>query len=223
MNRELLWRKYPTDQRGTPFRLFWDLKPTADGKPQADIKPLHEWDGNLGDNMVNEAAGKKAVLLVRGELLQRYPNAVIWVWKAVEGELIRTPSDDEREAPIFQGRFSPDMSYAGFSRSIEDLRDDWFFVLAEQPTEPRFGLDVGKPNFKPTGAPANRRMATWAHTDVAEGQYLSLDKAGHLKDLKINGTLALNEGANSALMAVLFLQQPMQIAVKASTIIPQLT
>ena len=23
MNRELLWREYPTDQRGTPFRYFW--------------------------------------------------------------------------------------------------------------------------------------------------------------------------------------------------------
>ena len=25
MARELLWREYPTDQRGTCFRQFWDL------------------------------------------------------------------------------------------------------------------------------------------------------------------------------------------------------
>ncbi|MCZ0984912.1 hypothetical protein O1M54_02825 [Streptomyces diastatochromogenes] len=27
MARELLWREYPTDQRGTPFRQFWDPRP----------------------------------------------------------------------------------------------------------------------------------------------------------------------------------------------------
>ena len=26
MNRELLWRAFPTDQRGTPFRRFWDVE-----------------------------------------------------------------------------------------------------------------------------------------------------------------------------------------------------
>ncbi len=30
MNRELLWRGYPTDRRGTPFRYFW---PRPDGSP----------------------------------------------------------------------------------------------------------------------------------------------------------------------------------------------
>jgi hypothetical protein len=163
MNRELLWRKYPTDQRGTPFRLFWDLKPAADGEPQADIEPLEQWDRELGDNMVGEAAGKTAVLLVRGELLQRYPNAVIWAWKANEDgdKLIVAPDEDEREEPIFQGRFSPDMSYAGFSRSIKELGDEWFFVLAEQPTGPRFGLDVGEKNTKPGGPVARRPAGLW--------------------------------------------------------------
>jgi len=26
MGRELLWREYPTDQRGSYFRQFWDVK-----------------------------------------------------------------------------------------------------------------------------------------------------------------------------------------------------
>ena len=38
LNRELLWRNYPTDQRGTSFRKFWD---TSVGTGQPDIEPIH--------------------------------------------------------------------------------------------------------------------------------------------------------------------------------------
>ena len=34
MGRELLWRSYPTDMRGTYFHRFWD--PTADELSRAD-------------------------------------------------------------------------------------------------------------------------------------------------------------------------------------------
>ena len=37
MNSELLWRGYPTDQRGTPFQHFWDR---VDGP---DIELIHQW------------------------------------------------------------------------------------------------------------------------------------------------------------------------------------
>ena len=38
MARELLWREYPTDQRGTPFRQFWDVR-GARTPPGADARP----------------------------------------------------------------------------------------------------------------------------------------------------------------------------------------
>src|SRR5881275_1995457 len=50
--RELLWREYPTDQRGSYFRQFWDVSgvlPTGTGDAEArkeslrDIPPLHLW------------------------------------------------------------------------------------------------------------------------------------------------------------------------------------
>jgi hypothetical protein len=47
MNRELLWREYPTDQRGTCFRQFWEaIDPVnADtAAQQKDIAPISEWD-----------------------------------------------------------------------------------------------------------------------------------------------------------------------------------
>ena len=52
MARELLWREYPTDQRGTPFRQFWDTHTvlplpgeSADARRERlyDIKPIDKW------------------------------------------------------------------------------------------------------------------------------------------------------------------------------------
>ena len=58
---ELLWREYPTDQRGSSFRQFWDVSTVmtppgvaAKDRDEAlkDIEKIHEWQLNskLGDN-----------------------------------------------------------------------------------------------------------------------------------------------------------------------------
>ncbi len=56
MSRELLWRNYPTDQRGTYFRQFWD---TSAGSEQPDIDTITKWgDRKLGENArAGEQAG----------------------------------------------------------------------------------------------------------------------------------------------------------------------
>src|SRR4029077_4384877 len=73
MGRELLWRGYPTDQRGTYFSHFW-----GNGVPNtapADINPLHLWKTRgLGDS-VGAPAPEEFVMLLRSSLLRRYPNA----------------------------------------------------------------------------------------------------------------------------------------------------
>ncbi len=58
--RELLWREYPTDQRGSTFRQFWDVRSFFDVNPDSpslreklrDILPLHRWpiDSVLGSH-----------------------------------------------------------------------------------------------------------------------------------------------------------------------------
>jgi hypothetical protein len=54
MARELVWRDYPTDRRGTCFRQFWDTRgrvpvtpPTAITEKR-DISPIHGWGLNEG-------------------------------------------------------------------------------------------------------------------------------------------------------------------------------
>ncbi|MFT3903907.1 MAG: hypothetical protein QM727_12090 [Niabella sp.] len=94
-SRELLWREYPTDQRGSYFRQFWDTTTYFDTKGRSaeqlkedlkDIPPIHKWrkTSELGDHDNREAAGDKeeeVVLVIRGDLLKKYPNAVIMLKK----------------------------------------------------------------------------------------------------------------------------------------------
>ena len=58
--RELLWREYPTDQRGSYFRQFWDVRGVFDvegldaealKEKLHDIPELHRWPptSTLGD------------------------------------------------------------------------------------------------------------------------------------------------------------------------------
>ncbi len=94
--RELLWREYPTDQRGSYFRQFWDtrgvLKPKnvseEDFKEQMrDIPPLHRWPkasplGSHDNREQGTTNEEELVLVIRGELLKRYPTAVIYAHRA---------------------------------------------------------------------------------------------------------------------------------------------
>ncbi len=98
MGRELLWRGFPTDQRGTCFDRFWDTRGAAPSR--ADVKPLHEWgEGVLGAGQVPPARDQ-FVMLLRSELLRRYPSAVIYAIKAVMVNGVRKPSGDPRRRGV---------------------------------------------------------------------------------------------------------------------------
>ena len=81
MGRELLWRGFPTDQRGTCFAQFWDVSSAP--QPRPDLLPLHQW----GNRALGAATGgpqrERFVMLMRSELLRRYPTAIVYVVKAV--------------------------------------------------------------------------------------------------------------------------------------------
>jgi hypothetical protein len=94
--RELLWREFPTDQRGSTFRQFWDVRGCFNTENLADealteklrdIPPLHTWlpSSELGTHDNREQGGQnkdELVLVIRGELLKRYPNAVVYAHRA---------------------------------------------------------------------------------------------------------------------------------------------
>jgi len=212
MNRELLWRGFPTDQRGTPFRRFWDW---ADGG--ADIPAIHTWPAAnaLGGNGRSGAGGQIA-LLVRGRLLRRYPNTVVLAWKANGNQLINPPAAGDIRTPVFGGALGSDIVFAGFDLADTELLqgDGWFFVLAQQPSEPRFGFD--EPDLR-VASPALTAWsgADWRHTGTAPGGWLHI--AGNPLAGRQFGAVHFVDHA--AHLATLSLQQPMRIALHARSLL----
>lgn len=173
--RELLWREYPTDQRGSYFRQFWDVRKkiaAAADKEAArekfkDIKAIHTWGGasDLGDHDNREAgtiAEEELVLVIRGELLKKYPNTIISAqpakWQLKEDgtpDKAKERQFDESKEPIFplyESRVAPDIYFFGFDLTAEVARGDddvddkpgWFFRIEEVPGDARFGFDISR-------------------------------------------------------------------------------
>ena len=143
LGRELLWREFPTPLTATFFQRFWDnaIDPTA----PVDLDPLADWaDRALG---AASAAGERFVLLLRTELLRRFPDALV---TAVRG--------GETILPLFTGALVPDVRYFGFAIPANEAAQ-WSIVIAEQPGAPRFGFEVGDApaGRQPCAAPLTRR------------------------------------------------------------------
>ncbi|MDT7827759.1 hypothetical protein RQM65_03655 [Pricia sp. S334] len=192
--RELLWREYPTDQRGSYFRQFWDVSdfmPEETGLTEEELKermrdipPLHRWSkfSELGDHDHREEGGDKEeelVLVIRGELLKKYPNAIIYAHKAewqldddgnIDSRVERVltelsaseeenPPKDKVKTPLYEAKVDPDITFFGFDITAKEAQggtgdnpDDepgWFFVIKERPGEPRFGLDLEPADDQP--------------------------------------------------------------------------
>ncbi len=138
MARELLWREYPTTQRATYFRQFWDtagyVAPPGGGltpEQLKDIVPIHTWrpPSDLKEHSprppVPGGDSDYLVLFIRGDLLRRYPNTEVYAVKAkwggqVDGRVIDDPANDveakEKIAhPLFSGFMDPDANFFGFA------------------------------------------------------------------------------------------------------------
>ncbi|MCP4338316.1 MAG: hypothetical protein GY799_05375 [Desulfobulbaceae bacterium] len=159
MARELLWREYPTDQRGTCFRQFWDVRGYTNSQPASenlqDITFIHEWCSELGQH--RKRVEEQLVLVIRGDLFRRFPNTIIYANEAVLHSHApgKRTLGEKRKDPIFFGRLEPDIYFWGFDLPPESIRgreipgdlthpdesEGWFFVLAQHPGELLFGLN----------------------------------------------------------------------------------
>lgn len=245
MSRELLWRGYPTDQRGTYFRQFWDVSgrvppPTPQQRSQlADIKPISEWQDktHLGDHPLSNTAASMMVLALRGDLLNRYPRAIIYaveaLWSSAAKDAHRNLGTRELY-PMFRVTRAPDITMLGFALTAKQARGadapttapsapatpsndaGWFFMLQEQPTEPRFGLDTAAEKLFGS-RPAQWSDLSWAHlapnaAALNQITYVPLNSA--LKGLTLNNA---TWGKNSAHMAFITRQSPFRLAIHART------
>ncbi len=211
--RELLWREYPTDQRGTCFARFW----APDGAD--DIPPIHSWTtGELGAHTAAQADGR-LVLVIRGRLLFRYPHTVIYAAPDRNGR----PDLSETAVllPTFRGRIDPDITFCGFALRSEDARatPGWWFILEEQPTAPRFGLDVAE-RFGADARPVNQwNDLSWGH--------LAADAAGLPAITQLRADMhppspptGPRWGTTSSAMASILAQQPVRVAMRGVDLLP---
>lgn len=232
MASELLWREYPTDQRGSYFRQFWDVRgrvpppsTAAEHEAAKDLVAIHTWSGSaLGTNLRGEVAGGRLVLLLRGALLRRYPTAVIYASEARWEGSRRLPSTNE-SYPLFRGTLEPDITFLGFELTEEAARGStehgaghhpgWFFVIQQRPGEPRFGLD------DPSQA-APDRIAAWSELNwshVTADAYVHV--AGPKPDTRgVTAPPGVSWGSTSADQAYITMQQPVRIAVHADAMLP---
>lgn len=254
MARELLWREYPTDQRGTYFQQFWDVRgtiprpgTTLDPEKLKDIKPIHGWPNGaeLGENSSRTPppGGEHLVLVVRGDVLRRYPNTEVYAAKAKTGSGGRRELDAEQRHPVFRGTLEPDLSFFGFELTEDEVRGStdpgedqgWFFVLQEQPGEPRFGLDLPE-GVQVGGRPTHWLELSWGHLAAsaeALDSLVHIDLNAELPDTRLvaaegSPPVAWHAdsgqgpaGARASDIAYITLQRPFRVAIHGSDLLPR--
>jgi hypothetical protein len=203
-NRELLWREFPTDQRGTPFARFW---PTAGN----DVDEIARWplESKLGSQVRGGEEGN-IVLVIRGEVLRRFPAAPLVAVKGVGDKLpdeftgipaTPLPLDESTMLYIFTG-----------ITETQAKDEDWFFVLREPMRGTQFGFDL--PPEPPAQPPAMKTWAdlTWADLTKTHG-FVQVARDPTRRP-PANAGQAL-WGSESADMARIAFQQPFQMAFRA--------
>lgn len=140
MGQELLWREYPTDQRGSYFRKFWDQEDLPDKgqleKYYYDVKPLHQWKGCLGQNHM---VGKNGMLVfvIRGELMQSYPSASVYLSKKVGGLL------KKELTPCMSSWLTDEILLVGFNNLQSDALAGYYLTFEQQPLSLQFEREKG--------------------------------------------------------------------------------
>jgi hypothetical protein len=238
MGRTLLFNEYPTDQRGSYFRQFWDA--TGAPAPQPDINAIAAWPKTaaLGENATRPGIDGYLVLIVRAELLRRYPNTIVYAvqaqWNADGSRSVPKTGVIELH-PEFQGSLGTAARFWGFNLTTTDARGadapaegpaGWYFALQEHTSEPRFGLEPPGSVFG--GAPDSWQKLAWSDlvTDAAALATLAyvdlgapLPNVGAIVDPR-QARWHIADGARASDLAYATYREPVRILVHASRMIP---
>jgi hypothetical protein len=231
MGRELLWHEFPTDQRSTYFRQFWNPASFAKIDPPPgwsaadardllkDITPIERWEkdsaiGSHSPRGATTAVGDtRLVLLVRGELVRRYPNATIYITR-------ERATREEPHYPLFRGELPPDVVFVGFDITVDTLfSGGWYFVFEEPAIEARFGLDESAVPLR------SWSDLSWPAVGVAIGSYFrgSVERDGSRSELALEDrTPPWPPGqATSAAFANITHQKPVRILIPAAQLLAE--
>jgi hypothetical protein len=227
MMRELLWREYPTDRRGTPFTRFW---PRPGGSP--DIQPIHTWTDSqaLGRRLLQ--ADALSVLLVRGDVLRRYPGTVVTAVRSAppdESGRLRPDPVQPALAPTFAIRVDEATTAYAFTIPTAELTTPasaeapgWFFVFAEHSFRIRFGFDEPPPPDTAVGF-ATWNDAVWP-SEGAHPAFVPVVRGHAIAGLNYGPPSGVPAGApqwnrDAADIARITLQRPFRVAIQADVLL----
>ncbi len=147
--RMLRWRRFPVPHAWTPLRRFWPRPGGDGGDPAPDTAPIDSWSA-ASPLAANLAGDVELVVLLRGELLRRYPDTVVAMvaGRFEDGEAVPSNSSG-RTTPLFRANLPPDVTVMGFgvdpaaamgSPDPQDGAPGWFLLLQEPSQSPVHGL-----------------------------------------------------------------------------------
>ena len=217
MNRELLWREFPADLAGTPFRQFWDVRGQR-GAPETlrDIPPHVD----VGRNRPWHARPR----LERG-------------WSARAARAWRTaaplPDDDDLCRARQRRRHARGGRRASRRCSAGSSHRTWCLPASRSPRKPRSApIRPGPAGIsRSRNTPASRASDSTkqAETDTPQSPndlawpHVPLSTSGHVDVSRplagAGADLQASWGRDAAGMAALTLQRPFRVAIHASRLI----
>ncbi|MEO7984659.1 MAG: hypothetical protein ABI688_11320 [Bacteroidota bacterium] len=249
MNQEMRWREYPTDERGSCFRQFWDVKgiKTNPGKDPVliveqfkDISPIDGWKNwdhiagkekldEFGEHRVDNSLpeNEQLVLVIRGDLLKCFPNTTIYAAQASE----ETYYENRVELKKRVIKQDAAIKFPAFKAEAgTDLKFIGFDLAASaakgDSIDPGWFFVLqetpGEIRFGLDIQSPDPITSTWddASWEFVNGHYISPDDDFS----SITGNMSLKESSrwmrSSADMAYILYQKPVMIAIHANQMLP---
>lgn len=166
--RLLRWRRLPLPARTTPLRRFW---PRPGQSP--DTRPIASWPAT--EDLAAQLAGDvELVVLVRGQLLRRYPETVVaLVAGRQDADGIHPDASLGRRVPLFRADLPPDVTVLGFDLGPDTARGQgtaadpgWFLLLQEPARTPGYGLAEPGPDQQPRSPDSSAPLPGLSWLDV---------------------------------------------------------
>jgi hypothetical protein len=155
----------------------------------------------------SEEDENRLVLLVRGELLLKFSNTLIYLVENKEGQP-DLEAGANRIFPVFEGKLPPDIVFIGFPIQEKDAAK-YHVIFEERMTELRFGLDE-TPDGEIPGT--GEKDFSWQH-------FPSLSSEGYLDG--IQPTIFTQEWNNAAFIGKVMMQKQVRAAIRLKTLLPE--
>ncbi len=177
-----------------------------------DIVPINEWSKNskLGTHpniRLKEVDGKEEedtsqiVLLIRGEILYKFPNMLLY---------LEDKTNQERVFPIFEANLDPDIVMLGFPIKAND-NEKYNLIFEEPMSEVRYGLDEQE-EASPLNDSKWMENISWQHFNLQDG-YLKISDIANYNGEKTNWD-------NSAFIAKVFTQKSVRVKIPLAQFFP---